>query len=101
MSNPESDSDVQEALRRLEAAVDRAVERLESLEGGLRESERRTRELEDLLEKFRSGDEDPARMAEELEKARSRNEELRERLDEGRASVDRILSRIRFLQDQR
>lgn len=101
MSSPAEDKPDREAFGRLDRVVERLVDRVSKLEEGLRVSRERARKLEGLLERFRSGDEDPAALSEELARARSENEELRSRLERGRKSVERLLARIRFLEDQR
>jgi len=101
MSSPGEDSPDRRALERLETVAERLLDRVRELEGSLRESRERARKLESLLERFRSGEEDPAELSEEVERIRSENRELRRRLEEGRETVDRLLSRIRFLEGQR
>lgn len=100
MSNPEVDRPDREALARLDEAVGAVLDRLERTEARLQEAEERSRELEAILERFRSGEEDPAEVVRRAERLAEENEALRKRLDEGRGVVERIRARIRFLEEQ-
>lgn len=62
-------------------------------------AEGRVRDLEGLLARFARGEEDPAGLARRLEGLREENDELRRRLTEGAEGVDRLLARIRFLEE--
>ena len=46
------------------------------------------------------GEQDPGALVERLTDLESRNRELNERLEEGREGVERLLARIRFLEEQ-
>jgi hypothetical protein len=46
-----------------------------------------------------TGEESPARMAERLEVLSAENEDLRRRLSEGRATAERLLARVRYLEE--
>jgi predicted nuclease with TOPRIM domain len=59
------------------------------------------RELEKLLKRFTKGDADPAGLQERVSSLEAESTELRRRLSEGREGVDRLLSRLRFLEEQR
>ena len=87
-------------FRELEDAVERAVGELARLRGEAEESERRRGELETLLEVFRVGDENPADMKARLNRLEAENRDLHERIGRGREAVERLLARIRFLEDQ-
>lgn len=101
MSSPGDERPDREALDRLAGAVDAVVDRLRGLEEGLRRAEERNAELSELLDEFRAGEEDPEELAGRAERLAGENERLRERLQEGRETVERILARIRFLEEQR
>jgi predicted RNase H-like nuclease (RuvC/YqgF family) len=96
----EAGSDRQ-AMARLEAAVGRALKQLESLRSRADGAEARVRDVEALLRRFTRGDDDPARLLERLRIAERENGELRDRLDRGREGVERLLARIRFLEEKR
>ena len=87
-------------VRELEAAVERALAALDRLRDRAERAERRSAELEHLLGAFQSGDENPAAMKSRLNRLEAENRELHERLDRGREGVERLLARIRFLEDQ-
>lgn len=87
------------AHARLRVAVERLLE-LVRLQGDRAvRAEGRVRDLEGLLARFARGEEDPARLARGLEALREENEELRRRLGEGAEGVERLLARIRFLEE--
>ncbi len=89
------------ALVGLEKAVVRALERIGTLEAGLEAARSRRDEVEGLLARMADGDENPAHMQERLTVLEAENADLRRRLDEGREGVERLLAKIRFLEEQR
>ena len=89
------------AFNAVEAAVERALTRLRQSEAHAQAADERSAELETLLERMASGEESPAQMSDELTRLQKENADLRERLDQGRAGVERLLARIRFLEEQR
>ncbi len=91
----------QEALDALEEAVDGALKRVRELDERARAAEARQREIEELLGRMSDGDVNPASMQTRMNQLESDNGELRRRLDEGREAVDRLLAKIRFLEEQR
>lgn len=101
MSSTEEDRPDRASFARLDRTVTRLAARISELEDRVRDARERNRKMQDLLERFRSGEEDPAELAGALDRVRAENEELRVRLETGRKSVERLLSRIRFLEDQR
>jgi len=90
----------QGGLTALEAVVDRAVRRIRDLEGALRESSERRDEAEALLQRLNDGAENPADMARRLEALLAENADLRARLDGGREAAERLLARVRYLEEQ-
>ena len=89
-----------ESLIRLEAAVGRLLD--EALEVGARarRAEARVRDLEVLLRRFTTGGADPAALQARISSLEEEGAELRRRLTEGRSGVERLLSRIRFLEER-
>jgi predicted RNase H-like nuclease (RuvC/YqgF family) len=83
----------------LESAVDRLLDRVREMEETVRKSNRRRQEVETLLERMTTGDENPARMSERIQALESENQDLRRRLGEGRSGVDRLLARVRYLEE--
>ena len=104
MSNPEvkarSVSRDGSAFCRLEGAVDGAVAQLKELRARLGQTQDENREMKDLLRKFTEGEEDPARMMTRLGELEVENRELLDRLKIGKEGVERLLARIRFLEEQ-
>ena len=89
-----------EALSRLEELVDRLLEDHAAISESAREADDRIQELETLLAKFTGDEVDATTLGETLEKLRDQNERLKKRIAEGREGVDRLLSRLRFLESQ-
>ena len=97
MSTSEGPSPV-EGLDTLEAAVEAAVARIQGLEEELRRTQTRRDEVEALLQRMNTGEESPAHMARELKALQVENQELRRRLGEGKAVVERLLARVNYLE---
>ncbi len=91
----------QDDLRELEGAVERALAELARLRARAGEAERRCADLEELLTRFQVGDENPVAMKERLTRLEAENHDLHERIGRGREAVERLLGRIRFLEDQK
>lgn len=100
MSNKESDHNG-EAFDDLSAAVEQALRELKRLRQKAARFENKNSELEELLKGIAAGTESPAEWAHQVKSLRGENQDLRARLDQGRESVDRLLTRIRFLEEQR
>lgn len=100
MSSKESDRNGK-AFGDLNAAVEQALGELKRLREKAARVESRNIELEELLKGIAAGTESPAEMAHQLKSLTEENKDLRNRLDQGRESVDRLLTRIRFLEDQK
>lgn len=88
------------ALAALEATVSRAIERIESLRARNRQLEGRVAELEDTVRNLTSGAIDAQTLLNRLKSLEQENHELRRRIDSGRQAVERLLARIRFLEEQ-
>ena len=103
MSSPvrKSDRSDRKALKRLDGVVDRALSQIGKLETGLQSAVEGVERAEHLLADFRAGSEDPVQMKTRLDRLEVENEDMRERLEAGRASVERLIARIRFLEEQR
>lgn len=89
-----------EALARLEDLVGALLTELETLRNRARYAESRMKTMERELDRFVDGDVAPGDLVDRLTDLESRNQDLTERLDEGRAGVERLLARIRFLEEQ-
>jgi predicted nuclease with TOPRIM domain len=93
--------DERAALKALEGAVGRLLKRLAGLTVRAEKAEARQAEVEDLLRRITSGDESPAAMHTRLREIEVEADDLRDRLGQGRETVERLLARIRFLEEQR
>ncbi|MEX2531448.1 MAG: hypothetical protein WD960_11810 [Gemmatimonadota bacterium] len=91
--------DEREDFARLERAVGKLLAERKQLVARASRAEARIRDVEALLRRFTTGDEDPAEWRSRLETLQRENAELRERLDGGRESVERLLARIQFLEE--
>jgi hypothetical protein len=89
------------ALKELDSAVNRVLEEYSGLAARVRDTEGRTRDVEELLRRFTKGDIDVGGLQETLARLEEENQDLRQRVAEGRAGVQRILDRIRFLEEHR
>ena len=89
------------ALQALETAVGSLLERVRELSQRSDKADARRSEVEDLLRRITTGDESPAAMHQRLQTLEVENEDLRDRLRRGRETVERLLAKIRFLEEQR
>ena len=87
-------------MERLRVAVEEAVAEIASLRGQLADAEARMSESDHLLREFVGGKQDPAALARRLSELEAENRELKERMNEGRESVEQVLARIQFLEDR-
>ena len=90
-----------DALQRLENAVSKAGDRVDELRRELARTQARREELEGMIRGVTSGALSPSEMVERVDILEREGAELRARLKEGREGVERLLARIRFLEDQR
>jgi len=95
------DATERQALSRLEAAVGVLLTERAELERRLQDAEERVGRLEELLRRFTRGEEDPATLQAQVIELRVENEALRTRMEEGREGIDRLLTQLRFLEEQR
>lgn len=89
------------AFHALEALVGRAVDRLETLRMRAEAAEAKSAEMEELVRRFTGDDAAAGRLLSRLEALEKENRDLRDRLERGRDGIDRVLARIRFLEEQR
>lgn len=96
-----TNSEPRERLEAIETAVERLLERLAEAERRRAISEARRSEVEALLREMSGGSIDPAEMAERLQAMEAENDDFRSRIERGLERVDRLLARVRYLEDQR
>ena len=89
-----------EAYARLDTAVEATLARVSSLQEELDQARSKVKEMEKLLRSFSAGDDDPARLNSRLQGLEEENKDLLERLRQGKEGVERLLARIRFLEEQ-
>jgi hypothetical protein len=88
------------AFARLEGAISQLVDRLAAETDRAAAAETKNRELAELVKRF-TGDETAAgELVGRLKGLETDNTELRGRLEAGRAGVDRMIARIKFLENQ-
>ena len=63
-------------------------------------TEAKSAELSELVKRFTGDDAEAGRMLTRLKRLEDENSDLRGRLDQGRAGVERMIARIRFLENQ-
>ena len=103
MSAPEGSGERPEAaaLIALERAVEAAIERLHAVSERAAVAEERAAELQEIVERLSGDSGEARRLVGTLGSLEDENADLRRRVDEGRAGVERLLAKIRFLEDQR
>lgn len=88
------------SMAHLEETVGRLLDRLQALRERLEVSDARVAELDRALRSRTSTSEDPLGMADRLRSLEEENRMLRTRLERGADVVDRIQSRVRFLEER-
>lgn len=104
MSSSESDREAVSpdvAIAQLEGAITSVLEEVYRLRGEFSRMDAQGQELEELLLGVTSGKRGPREMMDRLGVMEEENRELRARLDIGREGVGKLLTRIRFLEEQR
>jgi predicted RNase H-like nuclease (RuvC/YqgF family) len=84
----------------LESAVRRLFAHNDALRERVREAESRIRELEAALSDVAAGRVDPTALAERVDLLERENQQLNERLERARNSVQRILARMHFVEEE-
>lgn len=88
------------ALDALEGAIDDVLDRVTWLHERAALSKDKSEELEELLRRFTGNEVDAGQIIDRLRSLEAENADLRSRIDQGRAGVDRLLAKIRFLEGQ-
>jgi len=86
---------------RLELAVRRLLDEYAACRRRAEAAERRVAELEAALRQVNAGAVDPFEMTDRIAALEAENASLRERLEQARAGVGRIMARLRFMEDDR
>ena len=103
MSNPGVKAEQADrlALQALEKTVGQALKRLEEFRLRAHAAEARSAELGELLQRFTQDQGEAPLLLSRLDALERENADLRERLGKGRDGVERLLARVRFLEEQR
>jgi len=86
---------------RLELSVRRLLDDYDRWRRRARAAEQRVETLEATLRDVAAGAIDPAEMSRRIEALQAENRDLRERLDQARERVRRLVERLRFLEEDR
>lgn len=101
MSQPEDNGGGAEAgFSRLEDAVGELIDRLSQERARTAAAEAKNAELAELVERFTGNEDEADQLMSRLKALETENEDLRSRLERGRAGVERMIARIRFLENQ-
>ncbi len=103
MSNKEGDDERSDrtALTELEGAVSGLLDRLAAVSARAEDAEGKSEELEELVKRFTGDGAEAGRMLSRLKRLEEENQDLRSRLETGRDGVDKVLAKIKFLEEQR
>lgn len=103
MSSDAADSGVTQGSPdwdRLELNVRRMLDEHDALQRRLKAAERRARQLEKALAKVSEGQLDPVALEGRARALETENQDLHQRIDAARATVERIASRFHFLEEE-
>lgn len=101
MSNPANGGRPErEAFAALESAVAHALERLAHMSRRVQAAEAKSAELDEVVRRFTGGDAEASMVLTRLRHLEEENEDLQRRLSEGRAGIERLLAKVRFLENQ-
>jgi len=103
VSKPAGNGEQQEraAFTELEAAVGTVLEQLADVTTRAEGAESRSAEAEELLKRFTGDEAEAGRLLTRLKRLQDENEDLHSRLETGRAGIDKLLAKIKFLEEQR
>jgi hypothetical protein len=102
VSNPAGNgaSRDKQPLAELERAIGDLLDRIAWMNERMSLAEEKSEELEELLRRFTGHEVDPGEMVSKLRKVEAENVDLRARVARGREGVERLLAKIRFLENQ-
>ncbi len=102
MSNPVGDAAQPDraAFEALDRAIGDLLARLTWLHDRAALAEEKSEDLEEMLRRFTGSEVDAGQLISRLRHLEGENADLRGRLEQGRAGVDRLLAKIRFLEGQ-
>jgi len=102
MSNPAGNGEglEQAAFIELERIVDAALRHLGEVTRRAEMAEDRNAEFESLIKRFAGDEGDAGQVLHRLAELEEDNENMRSRLEAGQVSVDKLIAKIRFMEEQ-
>ena len=103
MSNPACNGEglEQAAFIELERIVDAALRHLGEVTRRAEMAEDRNAEFEALIKRFAGDEGDAGQVLHRLAELEEDNENMRSRLEAGQVSVDKLIAKIRFMEEQK
>ncbi|GIS80161.1 MAG: hypothetical protein MK279_06735 [Gemmatimonadetes bacterium] len=103
MSNPAGNGEglEQAAFIELERIVDAALRHLGEVTRRAEMAEDRNAEFEALIKRFAGDEGDAGQVLHRLAELEEDNENMRSRLEAGQVSVDKLIAKIRFMEEQK
>ncbi len=103
MSNPAGNGEglEQAAFIELERIVDAALRHLGEVTRRAEMAEDRNAEFESLIKRFAGDEGDAGQVLHRLAELEEDNENMRSRLEAGQVSVDKLIAKIRFIEEQK
>ena len=103
MSNPAGNGEglEQAAFIELERIVDAALRHLGEVTRRAEMAEDRNAECEALIKRFAGDEGDAGQVLHRLAELEEDNEDMRSRLEAGQVSVDKLIAKIRFIEEQK
>ena len=103
MSNPAGNGEglEQAAFIELERIVDAALRHLGDVTRRAEMAEDRNAEFEALIKRFAGDEGDAGQVLHRLAELEEDNENMRSRLEAGQVSVDKLIAKIRFMEEQK
>ena len=103
MSNPAGNGEglEQAAFIELERIVDAALRHLGEVTRRAEMAEDRNTEFEALIKRFAGDEGDAGQVLHRLAELAEDNENMRSRLEAGQVSVDKLIAKIRFMEEQK
>jgi len=103
VSNTEASSEQPDraAFAELESAVAVVLKRLAAASSRATDAESKSVELEEIVRRFTGDEREAGRLLSRLSDLEAENLDLKTRLETGREGIDRLLAKVRYLEEQR
>lgn len=89
-----------QAFKALEGAVKQLLGTVDDLTARVEAAEQKSAELNETMQKYAGAPEAAGEVLTRLQALEAENEDLRQRLAQGREGIDRVLARVRFVENQ-